>query len=106
MGKLEIMGWKLFRIRKDGSIGSLFFDRRARIPLGVWLPSYAFKKKGYAFRPGWHCMKAPIAPHMVKGDDRVWAQVAIRDVERVPRPDSQGGEWFLAREMKVVALMK
>lgn len=33
--------YKLFRQRKDGTLGSLFINRKARLPEGVWLQANA-----------------------------------------------------------------
>lgn len=93
--------YKLFRIRKDGSLGPLFINRRLRIPVGVWLPAEDHPTKGYAQRPGWHCVAEQKAPHLKKKEDRVWCKVSVRDYTEFSRPDSQGGLWYLANQLKV-----
>lgn len=94
-------GYKLLRLRKDGTLGPLFINARQRIPVGKWLKAESHPTKGYAFRPGWHCTTKPIAPHLTtKG--RVWCEVEIKGVKKYPRPESQGGTWLLANQMKVV----
>ncbi len=95
-------GWKLFRVLKDGSLRSLFIDRARALPEGVWLKSKRVRTKGYAFRPGWHILTQPNAPHLSpKG--RVMRAVAVRGVlARHQRPDCQGGEWITAREIFIM----
>jgi hypothetical protein len=61
----------------------------------------AHKTKGFAFRPGWHAMAKPVAPHLSpKG--RKWYRVVVDGVVECQRPDSQGGLWYLAEQMKIV----
>ena len=93
--------YKLMRMRKDGSLGSLFINTKVRIPVGEWLFAECHPTKGYAFRPGWHCTFKPVAPHLsTKG--RVWCLVDISDFEEYERPERQGGKWLLAQRMKVI----
>jgi hypothetical protein len=99
-----VIAYKLFRQRRDGSLGSLFIHRRERIPLGVWLRAESHPTTGFAVRPGWHCTLRPHAPHLaLRG--RVWARVEVRDVEHYVRPAAQGGAWVLAQEMRVLELL-
>jgi hypothetical protein len=64
----------------------------------------AHRRKGFAYRPGWHCTLKPEAPHLSpKG--RVWARVEIADYEEYDRPASQGGTWALAQRMKVLEII-
>jgi len=100
-----LTGFKLFRRRKDGSLGPLFINARQRIPVGQWLEAEAHRKKGYAFRPGWHILPWPEAPHLRQGGDRVWARVEFLDYEVMDRPEHQGGAWFLAKQMRVVEVL-
>ena len=93
--------YKLLRVRKDGSIGPLFINRKQRIPINKWLVAEDHPTKGYAHRKGWHCTAQPIAPHLSKKGRR-WYQVLICDYVECVRPQSQGGLWFLAQQMKVV----
>ena len=95
-----IKAWKLLKQRKDGSLGSLFINAKAKLPIGEFMEAKAYYKKGYAFRPGWHALEHPIAPHLSK-IGRVWAQVTIRDYIVIKRPESQGGKWFLANWMRI-----
>jgi len=93
--------YKLLRKRKDGSLGPLFINRRQRIPIGEWLQAEDHPTKGYARRPGWHVAAEPSAPHLSE-KGRVWMEVEIDDYYRFPRPKSQGGEWLIANQMRVI----
>jgi hypothetical protein len=97
----SLLAYKLLRVRKDGSLGPLFINCRQRIKPGKRLKAEAHRRKGYAFRPGWHCTAHPSAPHLsMKG--RAWFLVRVRDYEIYTRPASQGGKWILAQEMCVL----
>lgn len=96
--------FKLFKLRKNGNISSLFINNKAIIPLKKWLPARAYPTKGFAFRPGWHSMKTKKAPHLSK-KNRVWAEVEIKDYEKYERPKCQGGTWYLSRWIKVNKLL-
>lgn len=91
--------YKLFRKRKDGSLGSLFINRRDKLQLRTWLKAESHPTKGYAVRPGWHCCLLPYAPHLKQNGDRIWKRVLAKDVELIERPFSQGGTWVLAKEI-------
>lgn len=96
--------YKLFRKRRDNTLGPLFINRKLRVKLGTWYDAEDHPTKGYAHRPGWHAGLLPKAPHLtVTG--RVWCEVELEDVAPLPRPESQGGLWLLARRMKVVREM-
>lgn len=94
--------YKLFKVRKDGSIGPLFINARARLPVGKWLPAeHTHRVKGFAYRPGWHATLKPEAPHLgTKG--RRWFVVEVEDFKTYARPESQGGTWVLAERMRIV----
>lgn len=95
-------GWKVFKRRKDGSVGPLFIDTRLRVPVGRWLRAEPHRTPGYAFRPGWHATIKPYAPHLrTSGPDRVWCRVSLRGVRRYERPESQGGTWLLAAWLRL-----
>lgn len=96
-----MVAYKLFKVRKDGSIGPLFINRRQRIPLDEWIPAEDHPTKGYAHRPGWHALPWPKASHLSE-KGRKWYQVEIRDYEVFNRPKNQGGMWMLAEEIKVI----
>ncbi len=93
-------GWKLFRLRKDGTLGSLFISRGAVIPSGKWLKAAFHPTKGFKARVGWHACAAPYAPHLSE-KGRVWAFVELRGCKKDIRPISQGGLWYVAKWMKV-----
>lgn len=96
-----VYGYKLFKQRKDGTLGSLFINARAVLPEGKWMRARAYPTKGYAFRPGWHATAKPEAPHLgTKG--RVWRRVALTGITEFTRPAAQGGLWFLAQRMKIL----
>lgn len=99
-----MIAYKLLRIRKDGSLGPLFINRKLRIPLKQTLKAEAHRTKGYKFRPGWHCTEAPIAPHL-STKNRVWAKVEIEDYVPLVRPKVQGGTWYLAERMRVTEVL-
>ena len=93
--------FKLLRLRRDGTLGPLFINRKQVIPIGVWLEAGDFPTKGYARRPGWHVAPKPFAPHLsTKG--RVWMRVEVKDKVDLKRPLAQGGTWWLAKWMRVV----
>lgn len=92
--------FKLVRLRRNGTLGSLFINRRAVLPVGVWMDAEEHRTKGYAFRPGWHVSASPHLPHLVMRD-RVWVRVEIADYRECVRPEAQGGLWFLAGKMKI-----
>ena len=98
---------KLFKLRKDGTLGPLYIGSKQRIDSkgGEWLPfDEKLTKKGFGERPGWHAPTKE-APHIkteAKGQDRVVRDVALRNWTVFPRPASQGSEWYLAGEMMVL----
>ena len=93
--------FKLFRVRKDGTLGPLFINARLRIELGVWYEAEDHPTKGYTHRPGWHCGATPDAPHLSE-KGRTWFEVEVEDFYRFTRPQHQGGEWLIAKHMRVV----
>lgn len=96
-----MLAYKLLRKRKNGTLGPLFINRRQVISIGEWLQSENHPTKGFAVRPGWHTTSKPEAPHLsMRG--RVWMKVKIADYEKIVRPQSQGGIWWLAKQMKVL----
>jgi hypothetical protein len=93
--------YKLFRKRKNGSLGPLFINRKQIIPQEKWLKAEPHRTRGFKFRPGWHCCSSPNAPHLSM-KDRVWCEVEIKDFEKVIRPENQGGLWYLAKNLKLI----
>lgn len=96
-----MIGYKLFRRRKDGSLGPLFINRKQRIELNEWYPAEDHPTKGYAHRPGWHVCSEPHAPHLSE-KGREWFMVEIDDYQEHVRPECQGGIWFIANRMRVL----
>lgn len=97
-----MIAYKLFRLRKDGSIGPLFIDASAKLPAGVWMKArHDVSKKGFAYRPGWHCCSKPVAPHLSE-KGRVWFKVEIVDYKEIKRPAAQGGVWYLAEHIRII----
>ena len=93
--------YKLFRVRKDGSISSLFINKHERYPLNKWLTAKSYPTKGFAIRPHWHCTSQPVAPHLsTKG--RAWFEVEMKDYTEFSRPEQQGGLWYLANKIKII----
>lgn len=99
-----MIAYKLFRQRRDGSLGPLFINRSQVVPMGVWLTAEEHPTPGYAYRPGWHATLRPEAPHLsTKG--RVWAKVELHGTTTYDRPESQGGTWILAACMRVLEVL-
>lgn len=100
-----VNGFKLFRRRRNGTLGPLFINRKQVVPVGVWLTAEDHPTKGFAHRPGWHATTEQNAPHLRQGGDRVWARVELRGCRTFNRPQSQGGTWVLASELRVVEVL-
>lgn len=99
--------YKLLRVRPNGTVSPLFFERGKSLPIGVWIKAtLGLVKKGFAPRSGFHTLAQPHAPHLnmelASGERREFWEVEIKDYETFRRPDSQGGVWFLSNEMKLV----
>jgi hypothetical protein len=93
--------YKLLRVRKNGTIGPLFINKKLVIPIGVWLHAEPHPTKGYTYRPFWHCTSKPFAPHLTE-KERCWYEVEIDDFQKMVRPEHQGGVWYLANKMKII----
>jgi hypothetical protein len=104
-----IQGYKLFRLRKDGTLGPLFINRKQVIPLGVTLEAQCLPTKGFAVRQGWHATLTKSAPHLseklASGEQRVWCKVLLEDCTYYDRPESQGGKWVLAKRLTVLEVV-
>jgi hypothetical protein len=89
-------------VRKNGTIVSLFINRKYVIPINEWLVAETeHHTKGYKYRPYWHCCSEPVAPHLgIK--NRCWYKVEIQDYIKFDRPINQGGTWYLSKKMKVL----
>lgn len=101
MNNLKIV-YKLFRLKKDGNITSLFINNKINLKTGVWLKSKTYPTDGIKVRHGWHTVESPKnAPHLTnKG--RIWKKVCIRNFSILQKPKCQGGKWYLAKEMKII----
>jgi hypothetical protein len=95
--------FKLLRLRKDGTLGPLFINRKQVIPLDKWLQAECHPTKGFAVRQGWHITAKPFAPHLSM-KNRIWYMVEIDDYKEFRRPKSQGGLWYIAQRMKVLCI--
>lgn len=95
-----MIGYKLFRKLKDGSLTSLYINKKEKLPIGAWIEAKAYPTKGYTFRPYWHSVVQPNAPHLSL-KNRVWCEVEIKDYEEYKRPKNQGGIWFLSKRLKI-----
>lgn len=95
-----MVAYKLFRKLKNGEITSLFINKTRRLPYNEWLPAESHPTKGYAHRPHWHCTAQPHAPHLSE-KGRVWLKVEMKEYKEFKRPESQGGIWYLANEIKI-----
>lgn len=96
-----MIAYKLVRKLKNGSLSPLFINKKSRMLINEWLRAEAHPTKGFAYRKGWHCTLKPTAPHL-STKDRVWVKVSIKDCEYYNRPESQGGTWVLAQNMKII----
>lgn len=84
-----MIGYKLFRVRKDKSIGSLFINKKEKLPMNEWLAAENHPTKGFKERPGWHVMAEPHTPHLSpKG--RQWYMVEVACFNTIKRPQRQG----------------
>ena len=95
---------KLFTLRKDGTLGPLFIGANERIPVGEWYQfNEKLSRKGFADRPAIHAATKD-APHIKPkvGEGRIKKRVLLRNWKTFKRPESQGGDWYIAGEMKVL----
>jgi len=95
-----MIAYKLFRVKKNGDITSLFINKKKALPLNEWMEAEDFPTNGFAFRPGWHCTNSAHAPHLSM-KNRAWFKVKIKNFTIIKRPDSQGGIWYLAKWIKI-----
>lgn len=100
MNKLKI-AHKLFRLKANGEITSLFINKGVELKTGQWLNAECHPTKGYMIRPFWHCTGKPEAPHLSE-KNRIWREVIIGDFIEIQRPSSQGGKWYLANQMMIL----
>jgi len=96
-----MIAYKLIRKMKDGQLSPLFINKKSRMKIGEWMSAECFPTNGFAVRKGWHCTLTPNAPHLSE-KNRIWVQVEVDDFLYFNRPESQGGIWVLAQEMKII----
>lgn len=99
-----IKAYKLCTKRKSGTLGPLFINRPQVFTFNEWMPAEAFRVKGFAYRPGWHCSYKPYAPHL-STKDRTWIEVLVRDFREFQRPEAQGGMWLLSNQMLIKRIL-
>ena len=99
-------GFKLVRLLKNGDIAPLFIDKKVAFKEGEWLQAEYHPTKGFAERQGFHCCFKPVAPHLSmvlkSGERRIWVEVELKDCTTYNRPESQGGSWVLAQQMRII----
>lgn len=99
-----MIAYKLCRKLKNGSIHSLFINKKVDLPFNVWLDAECHPTKGFKERPAWHCTSKPEAPHLSE-KNRVWVKIEMEDFEEFQRPDTQGGLWYLAKRVKLIEIL-
>ena len=99
-----MIAYKLFRKRKDGTLGPLFINRKQLVPIGVRMQAGCYPTKGYSIRPGWHSCAEMSAPHLSK-KGRVWCKVSITGITKHHRPINQGGLWYTSKTLKVLEVL-
>ena len=104
MNTMPTPAYKLLRVRRDGTLGPLFINRKQVIPVNQWLEAKPGCTDGFAFRPGWHACSKKSAPHLSKRG-RVWVRVQLQGVTKHHRPKAQGGLWYTAELMKITKVL-
>jgi hypothetical protein len=99
-----MIAYKLCRQLKNGDITSLFINKKVHLPFNQWLEAENHPTKGFKERPFWHCTSSPCAPHL-STTNRVWVKVEMEDFKNFERPDSQGGLWYLAKQIKLLEII-
>lgn len=104
-----MIAYKLMRI-KQGKLYPLFISRNVETKQGEWLQAETIPTKGFKTRHGWHCTFTPYAPHLKEilsnGEVRTWVQIEVGEYETYARPESQGGSWILAEQIKIIKIME
>lgn len=93
--------YKLFTLRKNGELSSLFINKQDRLPINKWLTAKLYPTPGFKERFGWHCCPRPKAPHL-SNRNRAWYKIEIKNFKELTKPKNQGGKWFLARKMRIL----
>ena len=96
-----MIAYKLFKLRADGSLGSLFINSKVKLEENKWLAADCYPTKNFKVRKGWHCVPRKFAPHLSK-TGRVWRKVEIKNIKELIKPKNQGGRWFLAGKMRIL----
>jgi hypothetical protein len=96
-----MVAYKLFRIKKDGNITSLFINKSKNLPIDEWVDAESYPTKGFKVRPFWHCTESPNAPHLSL-NGRAWFIVNMEEYTEFIRPENQGNKWFLAKRIKII----
>ncbi len=99
-----MIAYKLVRKLKSGKLTPLFINKQLGIDFDKWYQSECHPTKGFKVRQGWHCTSKPEAPHLSERD-RVWVKVAIANYKTLHRPESQGGLWYLADNIKFLEVL-
>lgn len=95
-----MIAYKLFSLKSNGELGSLFINKRARYKVDKWYEAEDHKTKGYYHRPGFHACIEKEAPHLSE-KDRVWKKIEVLDYQILDRPKGQG-KWVLANRMRII----
>jgi hypothetical protein len=93
--------YKLFRVMKNGSIASLFINKKARYNIGEWMTAENHPTPGYGKRMGWHSCASPHAPHL-SDKNRKWFKCEIDCYTTITRPKSQGNVWYISNKLKII----
>lgn len=101
--------YKLVRLGKDGKCYPLFINKHQAFEFGKQMIAGCYPTKGFAVREGFHCCFKPIAPHLkeqlASGQQRVWIELEVEDFTTYDRPESQGGEWILAKKITPIRIV-
>ena len=113
--KGKTKAWKLFRQYEDGSISSLYSNKKLKYEEGEWYEAeeHPDKAGGRKFRPMFHATASNRLPHLEKSKKepivprgkqkgRVYLQVELdgAGIRRVS--ESQGGDWYIGQRMKII----
>lgn len=100
-----MIAFKLMAIRKNGTLGSLFIDKRKKVAVGEWMTAKCVPTKGFKVRTGFHSMLTRYAPHLSQ-KGRVWVKVELAGkIEVHDRPATQGGRWLTSEKMRVLEIL-
>ena len=97
-----MLAFKLFRLKANGSITSLFCNKSRELPIGEWMGAEIHPTKDLKVRPFWHCTTQPFAPHLTERG-RVWMIIEMDGYVEMIRPKSQGEKWYLASNIKIIS---